>query len=376
MAKSVSEFLLTIHNELRAHFPSLTRAAIAIYDKETDKLSTFTNSTLGEPILRLYEAQLSEVPSLQKVANSGKVRIINDLSELSDAPSEHSKAIVASGFKSSYTEPLMYKDRLYGFIFFDSTEVGFFNEDTIGILDTYSKLLIAIVVNELTTISVLSGAITTIRLIGHLRDEETANHVTRMSYYSRIIAKHLAKKYALSDEYVEYVFRFSPLHDIGKIGISDGILLKPGRLTPEEFEEMKQHTVIGANMADVMVNQFNLDILHNIDILKNIIIGHHERYDGSGYPYNIKGTDIPLEARIVALADVLDALTSERPYKLAWSFDDAFEYVVKGKNSQFDPDVIDAAVACRSEMEYVSTKFQDTGLFKSDGLRDDEKPKL
>ena len=324
----------------------------------------------------MYEAQLSEVPSLQKVAKSGKVRIINDLLELSGAPSEHSKAIVASGFKSSYTEPLMYKDRLYGFIFFDSTEVGFFNEETIGILDTYSKLLIAIVVNELTTISVLSGAITTVRLIGHLRDEETANHVTRMSYYSRIIAKHLAKKYALSDEYVEYVFRFSPLHDIGKIGISDSILLKPGRLTPEEFEEMKQHTLIGANMANVMVKQFNLDVIHNIDILKNIIIGHHERYDGSGYPYNIKGTDIPLEARIVALADVLDALTSERPYKLAWSFDDAFEYIVKGKNSQFDPDVIDAAVACRSEMERVSTKFQDTGLFKSDGLRDYEKPKL
>jgi two-component system response regulator RpfG len=153
-------------------------------------------------------------------------------------------------------------------------------------------------------------------------------------------------------------------------------LLKPGRLTPEEFEEMKQHTLIGANMANVMVKQFNLDVIHNIDILKNIIIGHHERYDGSGYPYNIKGTDIPLEARIVALADVLDALTSERPYKLAWSFDDAFEYIVKGKNSQFDPDVIDAAVACRSEMERVSTKFQDTGLFKSDGLRDYEKPKL
>ena len=164
----------------------------------------------------MYEAQLSDVPSLQKIAKSGKVRIINDLLELSGAPSEHSKAIVASGFKSSYTEPLMYKDRLYGFIFFDSTEVGCFNGETIGILDTYSKLLIAIVVNELTTISVLSGAITTVRLIGHLRDEETANHVTRMSYYSRIIAKHLAKNTRFRTNTLNMFFGFHRCTILGK----------------------------------------------------------------------------------------------------------------------------------------------------------------
>lgn len=162
---------------------------------------------------------------------------------------------------------------------------------------------------------------------GEYRDEETGNHVVRMAKYSRIIAEGLG----LSADEADVIEMSAPMHDIGKIGIRDNILLKPGKLTTEEFEIMKSHTVIGHEILKGSPSKF-------LKMGAVIALGHHEKFDGTGYPYGKKGSEIPIEARIVALADVYDALVSERPYKNAWPIEAALKFMKKQCGTHFDPE--------------------------------------
>lgn len=166
---------------------------------------------------------------------------------------------------------------------------------------------------------------------GEYRDEETGNHVIRMAKYSRIIAEELG----FSGEEADVIEMAAPMHDIGKIGIKDSILLKPGKLSPEEFALMKEHTVIGHEILKDSPSKF-------LKMGAVIALGHHEKFDGSGYPHGRKGEEIPIVARIVAVADVYDALVSERPYKHAWPVQIALEYMTKQRGIHFDPACFDA----------------------------------
>lgn len=161
------------------------------------------------------------------------------------------------------------------------------------------------------------------------KDNETGLHVMRMSHYSRL----LALAYGFPEQYAEDLLNAAPMHDIGKIGIADSILQKPGKLTVEEFEEMKKHPAIGAEI----LGQSDVDILK---LARSVALHHHEKWDGSGYPFGLKGASIPIEARIVALADVFDALTSERPYKKAWTVEAALELLSEQSGKHFDPELV------------------------------------
>ena len=162
---------------------------------------------------------------------------------------------------------------------------------------------------------------------GEYRDEETGNHVIRMAKYSRVIAEQLG----FSEADAEVIEMAAPMHDIGKIGIQDDILLKPGKLTTEEFEIMKNHTMIGYEILKDSPSKY-------LQMGAIIALGHHEKFDGTGYPYGKKDEEIPIEARIVAVADVYDALVSERPYKNAWSMQAALEYMESHSGKHFDPE--------------------------------------
>jgi len=168
---------------------------------------------------------------------------------------------------------------------------------------------------------------------GEYRDEDTGNHVLRMARYSRAIAEYLGLSKSDCDE-IEYA---SPMHDIGKIGIPDYILLKPGHLSTSEWELMKQHTVIGHEILAESESRF-------IQTGSVIALSHHEKYDGTGYPYGISGEEIPLPARIVAVADVYDALRSTRPYKPSWPREDAIRYINEQSGKHFDPACVEAFV--------------------------------
>ena len=169
---------------------------------------------------------------------------------------------------------------------------------------------------------------------GEYRDEETGNHVLRMARYSQLIAEELG----LSAEETKVIEIAAPMHDIGKIGIPDAILLKPGKHTPDEFAIMKRHTLIGYEILKESPSKY-------LQMGATIALGHHEKFDGSGYPYGLRGEEIPLAARIVAVADVFDALTSVRPYKQAWPVQDAVAYLRKQRGTHFDPGCVDRFLA-------------------------------
>ena len=168
-------------------------------------------------------------------------------------------------------------------------------------------------------------------LAAERRDPETHEHITRMSNYAQLICLRMG----LSEQQAELLLLASPLHDVGKLGTPDHILLKAGKLTPAEWEIMKQHTVIGAEILSHSRSPI-------LQAGAQIAISHHEKFDGSGYPYGLAGAAIPLFGRIVAVADVFDALTSARPYKEAWELDRALTLIRESTGSHFDPDCVDA----------------------------------
>jgi two-component system response regulator RpfG len=188
---------------------------------------------------------------------------------------------------------------------------------------------------------------------GEYRDEETGNHVVRMAKYSRIIAEQLG----FSKDDADVIEMAAPMHDIGKIGIRDDILLKPGKLTHEEFEIMKQHTVIGYDILKDSPSKY-------LQMGGVIALCHHEKFDGTGYPYGKKGTEIPIEARIVAVADVYDALVSDRPYKNAWSTDAALDYMESHSGKHFDPDALHAFIEQLDTVSKIQSILCDTPIAK------------
>ena len=164
-----------------------------------------------------------------------------------------------------------------------------------------------------------------------LRDDNTGRHISRVGRNSVLLAQALH----LPRHRIEFIRRTAPLHDIGKIGIPDGILLKPGRLTPDEFDSMKTHTTIGATVLEGSQSAL-------AQLAERIALTHHERWDGTGYPRGLKGEEIPIEGRILAIVDAFDALTHERPYKRAWTVEEAIAEIKSQSGRQFDPAVVEA----------------------------------
>lgn len=180
------------------------------------------------------------------------------------------------------------------------------------------------------------------------KDNETGLHIVRMSHYARILATEIGfSKYASQE-----LFEAAPMHDVGKIGIPDSILLKPGKLTPEEWDVMRQHTTIGAKI----IGEHKSSLLQ---LATKLALYHHEKWDGTGYPHGIKGEEIPLEARIIALVDVFDALTSVRPYKKAWHVDEAVKYITENSGKHFDPVVVMAFERCIPQLIEIKDKWSD-----------------
>ena len=184
--------------------------------------------------------------------------------------------------------------------------------------------------------------------VAEFRDTGTGMHIVRMAQYCRAIGAALG----MSLDECELLLMAAPMHDIGKIGIPDSILLKPGKLTPAEVVTMRQHTVIG---YDILKNSAS----YLLRTAADIALSHHERYDGSGYPYGVRGEDIPMVGRICALSDVFDALTSARPYKHAWPVDEAIAEILAGRGKQFDARIVDAFMDVLPQILELKDEYSD-----------------
>jgi len=191
------------------------------------------------------------------------------------------------------------------------------------------------------------------------RDDETGQHIERTATFCRVLAKRLRDNpsYAgsIDDTWIETIYHAAPLHDIGKVGIPDNILLKPGKLTSEEFEIMKTHTLIGAKTLQTARNNYPRNTFLNMGVA--IARSHHEKWNGSGYPDGLSGENIPLSARIMAVADVYDALRSKRPYKDAFTHEESCSIIRDGSGQHFDPAIVDAFIAVETEFAEIRVRM-------------------
>ncbi|MDD2545243.1 MAG: two-component system response regulator [Burkholderiaceae bacterium] len=194
------------------------------------------------------------------------------------------------------------------------------------------------------------------------RDSDTGKHIRRTQFYVRALAEQLQTHprfgYALTPAAIDMLFKSAPLHDIGKVGIPDRILLKPGRLTPEEFEIMKTHTTLGREAIEQAEKELGTPVSF-LRVAKEIAYGHHEKWDGSGYPLGLQGEAIPVSARLMAVADVYDALISRRIYKEGIPHPEAVQILCEGRGHHFDPDMVDAFVAIQDQFQAIAARFRD-----------------
>lgn len=191
------------------------------------------------------------------------------------------------------------------------------------------------------------------------RDSDTGRHLDRVRHLSRVIAEQMSKKERykkdIDRQFIDNLYEASALHDIGKVGIPDAILLKPGKLTPDEFEIMKTHTTIGVEPLRIVDREYPGNALIRMGI--DIVEAHHEKWDGSGYPFGLKGESIPLVARIVALVDVYDALTSVRPYKKAFSHIESRDIITSDAGKHFDPEIVASFLEVEDQFATVRDKI-------------------
>ena len=317
--KPLAEHLKVVHAAISSRYPQIHRLALATYDQGSDTLQTFISHNNDAVNLQSHAVCLSEVPSLQYLARHRQTRIVDEIAEEFTHASVHTDWLKQQHYRSSFTVPIYHGTGLAGFIFFDSKEARAFDVDSTAFLAPFAEVVaqlhllqLQVAQNMVSSVHIASG-------LARIRDLETGQHLDRMAAYSRLMARAIAPTHGLSDEFIEYVHLFAPLHDVGKVGIPDSVLLKPGKLNPEEWAVMRKHVDVGISIVEQMGKDLGLGSNMAYQVMHNIVAGHHERGDGSGYPRGLRMDAIPIEARIVAVADVYDALSSRRPYKAAWS---------------------------------------------------------
>ena len=358
----LQEKLAVIHRALRAHYAFIDRIAVAVHEPHTDLLKTFMHSSGPDHPLEHYHARLTEADSLVEILRHGRPRVINDLAVFAAGPRKHTQRIGAQGYASSYTVPMYVNGEFFGFIFVNSYERDCFSDPVLAGIDPLLRLLSMMVVNELGALQTLSAVLKTTRDLFRHRDPETGAHLERMARYAQLIALELAPKYGLDDQFIEYLFLYAPMHDVGKIAIPDHILLKPGKLSDEEFAVIKTHTTKGREIIETLLHNFGLGKSRHAGMLRNIAEAHHETLDGEGYPHGLQGDQVPMEARIVAVADVFDALTSKRPYKEAWDNERAFATLRDMTPDKLDLECVEALVGNASIVELIQSRFREEEL--------------
>ncbi len=360
---TLNQRLEKLHDRILETMPSIVRIACTLYDKSQDLLKTFVNSTRQGEALYQYQAILAESPSLMALANKGTCRVIDNIGASITHSSAHSDWLLQQNYKSSFTVPMYDNGQLLGFIFFDANESAYFTHSVQRDLLLYCNLINMALSNELAAVRSVLASAQVARDFANLRDFETGAHLERMAKYAKLIAKGVAERYHLSDENIEHIYLFAPLHDIGKIGIPDHILLKTSALDDAERQIMQTHVSKGEQIMQKVIGDFSLEHLPDSKIMQDIVACHHEFMDGSGYPRKLCGDAIPVAARIVTVADIFDALTSLRPYKKPWSITAAIaELRLMAQQGKLDTFCVESLASQQIEAEQIVAKYPDPAL--------------
>ncbi|MGI5872594.1 MAG: HD domain-containing phosphohydrolase [Bacillota bacterium] len=349
-----SDILDRFYKEFREDIP-FERVSIVLTNNEGQ---IYLNELRHKKASNMLQGRLvdAEDTSLSEVFRRQEPRIINDYQDyFAQKPSSELTAmLLEEGIRSSMAYPLVVNGIGIGALIFASSTPNAYNGDLLAKARILANILAVAVEKTILVDDLILASITGLAKLVEAKDSETGLHLQRIQNYSKIIAEQLSttSKYqrVIDEQFIEDIYKFSPLHDIGKVGIADGILLKPAKLTEEEFAVMKRHTVIGAEVLKKSSNNLLRRGRHFFDMAIQIALGHHEKYDGTGYPYGLAGEAIPLSARIVSLADVFDALTSKRVYKQPIDIDVSFKMVADESGSHFDPDIVQAMLDRRLDI--------------------------
>lgn len=362
-AKTIDETLQIVFNEFNEISPidwtGIFRVNVNRSQIKLDSIFSDFDSKLKENQSFEFSGSLME-----EMIDKDEIRIINDISKIEKEfpKSEIVQLFHKDKLQSALLLPLTTSFKDDNVIIFASKQVNAYDKSKNGLLHFIGNQLTHSFEKNVVMENLVISAVEGLAKLAESRDPETGDHLLRMSIYSSIIAQQLKNNssygYQINNQYIRDILRFSPMHDIGKVGIEDNILLKTAQLTAEEWEVMKQHPVIGGDVLRRCEFQMN-QVGHTIFKLGiEIADSHHEKFNGKGYPNSLSGTNIPLSARIVAVADVFDALTSKRPYKDAWPVDKALNLLKDEAGNHFDPVVVQAFMDALDEIMKVYDKHK------------------
>ncbi|MCX7948983.1 MAG: HD domain-containing protein [Treponemataceae bacterium] len=347
----IDQFGAIVCGETYQNLLPCDRFSLAVYDSREDLLIAYHAYTrYNTPVLlqKGFSQRLSDT-SLKKIIDNGlPFRIIHDLTEHASPSAE---LLILEGIHSNLTIPILINQRIFGFLFFAHRKTFAYTADEGRLALLISNLVktrffYSYAIQK--TLSVFGDGI--VNLV-EFKDDETADHTRRVSLYSEVIASVLSEQGLITPQKAREITNYAPLHDIGKIGIPDHILQKPGKLTEEEWQIMRQHPWIGGKLIRVanqqLIDELGYGLLHTA---YNLIVDHHEWWDGSGYPQRKKEKEISIEGQIVAIADVFDALSTKRPYKEAFPFEISVQMLCEQKGSHFNPDLVDIFIEKKAEV--------------------------
>ncbi|KGE73142.1 HD domain-containing phosphohydrolase [Spirochaeta lutea] len=362
-AKNLDELLESLQVAIAQWVPC-GRLALAFVDTSGSIVAENAVSILGPPLLNAGFTQSLQETSLSELVTTQKPRIINDLIQRQEEfPSPATELIIQEGYRSSLTLPLVFNSRCVGFVFINADKPGAYTQEHVALVQRFFVIIKNYVYHHYIVQLILAQTAGAFVRTMEKKDDETSAHIIRMSNYSHVLAKGLNEHtrrgtiktgYEVTQRKVREIFWFAPLHDLGKIGIPDAVLFKQGGFTPEERRIMETHVPMGtAILQELNTNLGQYLSQHFLTTAVEIIETHHERWDGSGYPNKLKESAIPLAGRIVAIADVFDALTSERPYKDAWPLEKAYQFIESQKGLHFDPFLVDQFLENRPAIEEI-----------------------
>ncbi|NOH27502.1 HD domain-containing phosphohydrolase [Vibrio mediterranei] len=316
---SIHDELKRAHHAISLHAPEIVRISVALFDSQHARLSTFAHSTLqGEPLLR-YSAPISANSALGQLACKHKHRVINDLSLAISNSSQHSRWLLQQPYAASLTLPVLNDGHFTGLLFLDANQPQFFDNTTVEQLTSCTNELAKAVNEQRSYVNAMADMGYTVRSTNFEHLDESLDHAYRVGQYARLIALQVAELYQLDDETIDYIVHFAELHDIGKYSSLSSKQSSPWQEMWHSNVAMQGQIQQGLNLVNQLAKQIHDRKPTSMTLLTDIIQYHHEYLDGSGAPNGLSHAEIPIAARIVTVANIFDALTSQRHYSESWS---------------------------------------------------------